>query len=63
MTLNATQEVTWVTANEQQALPMAKYRLYIYDERGISAPPKPGGLLPFSGLEFGLYTPQTTDGK
>ncbi|CAB4442567.1 unnamed protein product [Rhizophagus irregularis] len=63
-TLNETgQEVTWVTADNASSLPMAKYKLWICDERGLVAPAFPGGLQVFSGLEFGLYKPQDNNGN
>ncbi|CAJ0635791.1 6222_t:CDS:2 [Entrophospora sp. SA101] len=46
-----------VFAKTHGSLPMSTYRLFIFDERGIDAPPSPGRLQAFSGLNFYLYTP------
>jgi hypothetical protein len=63
-TLNETlQVVTWVTADNASSLPMAKYKLWICDQRGLVATALPGGLQVFSGMEFGLYKPQDNNGK
>ncbi|CAG8754203.1 9903_t:CDS:2, partial [Cetraspora pellucida] len=47
----------WNTA-EETSLPVTKYKLYIFDERGKDASISPGRLWPFSGLFFSLYQPQ-----
>ncbi|CAG8675529.1 17907_t:CDS:2 [Acaulospora morrowiae] len=52
-----TTKVIWITATES-SLPMATYRLYICDERGLTGVPMPGALSVFSGLQFGMYTPR-----
>ncbi|CAJ0834702.1 4484_t:CDS:2 [Entrophospora sp. SA101] len=56
-----TTEVIWDTSKQSSSgsgsLPMSTYRLFIFDERGIDAPPSPGRLQAFSGLNFYLYTP------
>jgi hypothetical protein len=62
ITVNTTQEVIWDTST-QPALPMSQYKLLICDQDGMNAPPKPGGLQPFSGLTFVLYSSQDTGSK
>lgn len=52
-----TTKVIWITATES-SLPMATYRLFICDQRGLNGTPMPGALSVFSGLQFGMYTPQ-----
>ena len=53
----------WDTNAEASSLPMADYKLWICDERGIDAVPKAGGLQVFSNLQFGLYQPQKNERK
>ncbi|RHZ81465.1 hypothetical protein Glove_120g69 [Diversispora epigaea] len=53
-----TTQVIWDTSTET-SLPMATYKLYICDERGLTAQPSNGRLSVFSGgLQFGMYTPR-----
>ncbi|CAG8489116.1 3404_t:CDS:2 [Diversispora eburnea] len=53
-----TTEVIWDTSTET-SLPMATYKLYICDERGLTAQPTNGRLAVFAGgLQFGMYTPR-----
>ncbi|CAG8520195.1 2810_t:CDS:2, partial [Scutellospora calospora] len=49
--------VIWDTSKDM-SLPVTKYKLYIFDERGKDAGISPGRLLPYSGLSFSLYQPQ-----
>ncbi|CAG8637598.1 18384_t:CDS:1, partial [Racocetra fulgida] len=58
---NATGTITsviWDTTKDASSLPITKYKLYIFDERGKDASISPGRLLPFSGFIFSLYLPE-----
>jgi len=56
--------VTWDTGKFQQTgnvrLPVATYTLYVFDSKGSKTDtPQVGRLGPFSGPQFGMYTPQS----
>ncbi|CAG8629415.1 23900_t:CDS:2 [Dentiscutata erythropus] len=56
---NASGNITsaiWDTG--EPSLPVTKYKLYIFDERGKDAGALPGRLLSYTGFTFSLYQPK-----
>lgn len=49
---------SWNQHNPTQKLAEATYTLTMWDERGETAPRKPGRMAPFGNLKFVMYTPQ-----
>lgn len=56
--LNCSGDTTSVIWDSPTDIPVATYKLFIYDERGITAIPQNGRLSPFSGFQFKMYSPK-----
>ncbi|KAF0526605.1 hypothetical protein F8M41_014016 [Gigaspora margarita] len=56
---NASGNITSVIWNTgEESLPVTKYKLYIFDERGKDAEALPGRLLSYAGFTFSLFQPK-----